>query len=85
MLANGTASLKGISFLVSHSHADQTINIVWDADTITFADNDGEIITEHAWPAAGTRYVSHHEYTDSTRKRPGRPRKTPTPEASPTS
>ena len=87
VLANGTVSLKNISFLVSHAHAGQTINIAWDADTVTFADSDAEILTEYAWPAAGTRYVSHHEHTDPTRKRPGRPRKTPppNPEVSPKS
>jgi transposase InsO family protein len=83
VLANGTVTLKGISFLVSHAHAGQTVTVVWDPDTISFIDHNGEIITEHTWPAPGTRYVSHHEHTDPTRRRPGRPRKTPPPTTKP--
>lgn len=78
VLSNGTITLNGIVFLVSHPHAGQTIHVVWDPAGIMFIDANGEVLTEHPWPPKGTRYVSKHAL-NPTRNRGGRPRKNPAP------
>lgn len=79
VLSNGTVTLRGISFLVSHPLAGQQIHAVWDPAGVIFADANGEVLAEYPQPPRGTRYVSKYDPNDPTRTRPGRPRKNPPP------
>lgn len=81
VLSNGTITLNGISFLISHPLAGQKIHATWDPTGITFTDTNGEVTAEHPWPPNGTRYVSTHDPNDTTPNRGGRPRKNPPPPA----
>ena len=79
ILGNGTASLRGVSFLISHPLAGHVVHAVWDPD--------GVVLAKHPWPPTGTTYVSTHAPTNPPRNRGGRPRKNPAPptQASPMS
>lgn len=68
---NGTVTLRGISFLVSHPYAGQEIHVEWDREDILFVGHHGEILAEHTWPTTPTRYVSKHAPDPA---RGGRPR-----------
>lgn len=54
---NGVVHLHGIRFKITPRMAGQTIHAVWDTHTVTFADHNGEIITERPWPPPATTYV----------------------------
>ncbi len=76
---NGTVQLRGIKFLITSRRAGQTIGAVWDRLGVVFADQHGEVITEHPWPPKGTTYVSN----GVPRGRPPRPAPPPSPSPSP--
>lgn len=83
VLSNGTVTLNGIVFLISHPLAGQQIHSVWEPTGVIFADTNGEVLAEYPWPPKGTRYVSKYDPQDPTRNRPGRPRKNPPPPPAP--
>jgi putative transposase len=65
----GAFSLDGVNYMISGQHAHQHVLVITDADTITVADLDGEILIKHTRPAPGVSYVGN--------QRPrGRPPKT---------
>lgn len=66
--SNGTVNLRKIRFLISSRMAGQAIHAAWDPVGVVFADSNGEVLAEHAWPPKGTTYVSNGV-------RRGRPRK----------
>ena len=55
----GYVYLHGIRFQIAKQRAGQTIRAVWDETSIVFADDNGEVLIEHPWPAKGTTYVSN--------------------------
>ena len=76
--ANGTVSLRGVNFPISHPLAGHVIHAAWDTHGVTFADSDAIVLIEHNWPPTGVTYVSTHPPGDTT-NRGGRPRKNPHP------
>lgn len=76
--ANGTVSLRGVNFLISHPLAGHVIRAAWDTHGVTFCDSDAIVLVEHDWPPTGVTYVSTHPPGDTT-NRGGRPRKNPHP------
>lgn len=56
---NGTVPLRGIKFLITRSMAGDAVHAAWDPAGVVFADSNGEIIAEHAWPPKDTRYISN--------------------------
>lgn len=79
ILSNGTVTLNGIAFLISHPLAGQQVHADWDPTGVLFADTSGVILAEYRWPPKGIRYLSKYDPNDPTRNRPGRPRKNPPP------
>lgn len=73
---NGTISIHNVTFQVSSAHAGQDTQVLVEHTGVTFVAMTGELLAEHSWPPAGTRYVSNHP-SESTEKRRGRPRKNP--------
>lgn len=56
---NGTVQLRNIRWQISSRLAGQKIHITWDAASVIFTDQRGEVIAEHPWPPEGTVYVSN--------------------------
>jgi len=48
--ANGTVSLRGVNFVISHPLAGHVIHAAWDTHGVTFADSDAIVLIEHNWP-----------------------------------
>lgn len=57
--SSGSVTIRSIRFHIEHNRAGQTITATWDPTGITFIDNNGEIITERAWPDPGITYVGN--------------------------
>jgi transposase InsO family protein len=72
----GTFWLAGVNYLVGGPYGFQQVLVITDADKITVADLDGEILIEHTRPGPGVTYVGN-----------GQPRgpRANTPETSPMS
>lgn len=75
---NGTVSIHAVTFQVSYAHAGQDVWVLVEYTGVMFVDMNGELLAEHSWPPAGTRYVSNRT-GERTGKRRGRPRKNPEP------
>lgn len=55
----GYVYIHGIKFQISSLRAGQEVHVVWDQDSLVFADLDGEVLIEHPRPEPGTKYVSN--------------------------
>ena len=54
---NGTVFARGTRFQVSRTLFGTLVCLVEEDDRLLFLDAQGTVIIEHAWPAAGTKYV----------------------------
>lgn len=55
--ATGGLRFRNVIYYVSYRVASQKVLASWDEHGITFADVNGVVLREFAWPPAGTRYV----------------------------
>lgn len=55
--ATGGLRFRNVIYYVSNRAAGQKVIASWDEHGITFADLDGVVLREYAWPPKGTRYV----------------------------
>ena len=53
----GTLRFRGVIYYTAHRVSGQKVLAAWDEHGIAFADLDGELICQYAWPPEGTRYV----------------------------
>ncbi|WP_029458029.1 IS481 family transposase [Dietzia alimentaria] len=53
----GTLRFRGVIYYTAHRFAGQKVLAGWDEHGIAFADLDGELICQYAWPPKGTHYV----------------------------